>query len=134
MNERNLTEGAEFERALIELLTIMGRLADSDDKRLTIDDMPHDMQNIRVHLSMGADMGVGNCVLYLLESNGAAIRLATQGEDPVDDFRSFGIAGDVVSNNLDAAVRALLPKLVMRAGRDTTRNMNVTLKMFKETT
>lgn len=122
----------DFEGTLVNLLGLMGRLADSDDKRLSIRFMTHDMQNIRVELDSGSDYSAGDCTVTLMESDGAALRVSTQGADPVSDYRDFGLAGDCIDDALNMAVRSLLPKLTARACRDTTRNMEYTLKMFGE--
>lgn len=125
-------DSESFEATLINLLNLIGRLADSDDKRLTCGIITHDMQNIQVELDTGDDIGKGNCHVYFMESDGAAIRLSTQGADSGNSYRSFSIAADALNSDVADAIRSVLPKIVTRAGRDTTRNMGVTLAMFEE--
>lgn len=123
-----------FDNAIVSLLDLIGRLADSDDKRLSIRCVTHDMQNIQIELGSSSDVGAGGCAVYFMEYDGAVMRLSTQGADPADDYRSFSIAADAITPTVSNAIAKLLPKIILRAGRDTTRNLNVTLKMFEEAT
>lgn len=122
-----------FDKAVTSLLELMGRLADSDDKRLRARFINHDMQNTQIELETSSDAGSGVCTVCFMESDGAVMRLSTQGADPAGDYRSFSLAADALSPAVNGAIRALLPKIILRAGRDTTRNINVTLAMFEET-